>query len=254
MKCSHGLIAIVFLCALSTTQSAKAIPRPRAPSPATSPTAATAEQPRPLETPAPLKTLTIKDQDFVDGVCYFPSQMTAPNDADATKMESACQTMLFGMSGNISVPGLVFVGLAFGKSNHFLVVPAASVGAGLALPIYKPQLECDLTTDEGPRKGQYSCDIPAGVHFVASFIASLNIAFGEMFFPSAGANGAQAQEFGTPLGVFGGVELGVAQYGKGKTKYKLAVDLGLVLGLLPQSATVGTSGIFGFQPGISIQF
>jgi hypothetical protein len=70
----------------------------------------------------------------------------------------------------------------------------------------------------------------------------------------AGAGGVLAQEFGTPLGVFGGLELGLGEYAKGKTKYKLAVDLGLVLGLLPQSTTVGTSGIFGFQPGISLQF
>jgi hypothetical protein len=224
--------------------TAVASPRPRAPAPSREVSAP----------PPPKKTILIKDEDFVDGTCYFPTQTTAPDVAQATKLESACQDRLFGMSGNIGVPGLVFVGLAFGKATHFLIVPAASVGAGLALPLYRPQLECDFESSEGARKGQYSCDIPTGIHFVASFIASLNIAFGEMFFPSAGMNGAQAQEFGTPLGAFGGVELGLGEYAKGRTKYKLALDLGLVLGLLPQSTTVGTSGIFGFQPGISIQF
>jgi hypothetical protein len=202
----------------------------------------------------PKKTVLIKDENFVDGVCYFPTQTTAPDVAQATKLESACQDRLFGMSGNIGVPGLVFIGMAFGKGTHLLIVPAASVGGGLALPLYRPQLECDIESTPGPRQGQYSCDIPAGMHFVANFVASLNLAFGEMFFPSAGTGGSTAQEFGTPLGAFGGVELGLAQYAKATTKYKLALDLGLVLGLLPQSTTVGTSGIFGFQPGISIQF
>jgi hypothetical protein len=245
MTRSAKQLAMTAMVVFGFTQAAFAKPRPRAVAPAGM---------RETAPPPPRDRVAISDDDFVDGVCYFPAQSTVPNDQQATKLEAACQARLLGMSGSVSVPGLVFVGLAFGKSAHFLIVPAASIGAGLTVPFYRPQLECDLVADNGPRKGQYSCDIPLGIHFVASFIASLNIAFGEMFFPSAGSGGSQAQEFGTPLGAFGGVELGMAEYAKGRTRYKLALDLGIVLGLLPQSTTVGTSGIFGFQPGISIQF
>ena len=188
-----------------------------------------------------------------NGRCYFTKVTTDPGTYD--QYEKQCKPLLVTPTLTVSTPVLFFVGRAWGTANRneFMWSPSANVNGGGSIPLYRPELECGMETS-GSHSGQLSCDVPNKWQFLLNFVASINVSFGGVFFPSGGGPNVQTKEFGVPIGVYLGFEVGAGLWSNGKTTTRITLILAGLIGILPSSDTVGTAFLLGGMPGVAIHY
>ncbi len=178
---------------------------------------------------------------------------------------AACATRLVQASAVINFPGVIFFGGALGaRSRKFVIAPGVAIGAGASIPIIRPSLTWWL------KDGNYLFTLPDTVRFNMNFIGAVTGSLGGLIFPGEATTGGTATEVGYSVGIFGALEFAWTSWdtqldfdqndnvtqitGSGQMKTKIAFSLGLLLGYLGNSETVGHAFVIGVQPGATFKF
>lgn len=202
-----------------------------------------------------------------DGVCSgilddaqvkaLQSQKSLPDKGDVWDIAHQCRKELGNeLAVAATVPGLLLIGYAKGtKDSKFVIGPSVGIGAGITVPLRRVPLEWTLSAMD--KKLEYQ--LPNN-YFAVNLITSANLSLSGLVFPDgkdtpdATTMDKRTIELGVSAAAYGGLELGVVSFARktGTVRSKVALTLGLVLGYLNNSTTVGDAFLVGFQPGITV--
>lgn len=191
-----------------------------------------------------------------DGVCL--TKITeAADQATKDRYGDHCAKLLFPVSGVLNVPGLLFIGGAFGTvANKFAIAPAVGVNGGAAIPIHRPSLGWYKENKNNP-EDPLRFRLPTIPSFYANFLISANVAVAGFIYPGtpSAAGSGTGTDLAFSIGMFSGIELGGISFAEGgKTKSRIAATVGVILGYLGNSSTVGDAFLIGAQPGFTASF